>query len=45
MDESLLLLKFYEMSPGAAHVLMSAADGSELELPFEVSEEEAAIVQ
>ncbi|GAQ79821.1 tRNA-splicing endonuclease positive effector [Klebsormidium nitens] len=45
VDESLLLLKFYEMSPGAAHVLMTAADGSELELPFEVSEQEAAIVQ
>jgi hypothetical protein len=45
VDESLLLMKFYEMSHDVAKTLVTAMDGSKLELPFEVNEQEAAIVQ
>ncbi|CAI5957750.1 unnamed protein product [Closterium sp. NIES-64] len=41
VDESVLLMKFYQLSLGSARQLLTAAQG---ELPFEVNEQEALIV-
>lgn len=45
VDDSVLLMKFYSLSSGIAHQLLTASDGSQLSLPFEVNEQEAAIIQ
>lgn len=45
VDESIRLMKFYSLSyTGIAHQLLTASNGSQIELPFEVNEQEAAIV-
>ncbi|GMJ04502.1 hypothetical protein HRI_004119400 [Hibiscus trionum] len=44
VNESLLLMKFYSLSLGAVNHLLFDRDGSELELPFEVTEEERDII-
>ncbi|CAI5990433.1 unnamed protein product [Closterium sp. NIES-64] len=41
VDESVLLMKFYQLSLGSVRQLLTAAQG---ELPFEVNEQEALIV-
>lgn len=45
VDDSVLLMKFYSLSSGIAHQLLTASDGSQLSLPFEVNEQEAAIIK
>ena len=45
VDDSVLLMKFYSLSSGIAHQLLTASDGSQLSLPFDVNEQEAAIIQ
>ena len=45
VSESLQLMKFYSLSPGAASHLLFSRDGQELDLPFEVTDEEWEIIQ
>ena len=45
VDDSVLLMKFYSLSSGIAHQLLTASDGSQLSLPFEVNEQEALIIK
>lgn len=45
VDDSVLLMKFYSLSSGIAHQLLTASDGSQLSLPFEVNEQEAGIIK
>ncbi|PIA50211.1 hypothetical protein AQUCO_01300743v1 [Aquilegia coerulea] len=45
VTESLLLMKFYSLSSGMVSHLLSANDGRELDLPFEVTEHEQEIIQ
>eukprot|EP01018_Ginkgo_biloba_P022873 Gb_27383 [translate_table: standard] len=45
VQESLLLMKFYSLSSGIANQLLTARDGSEIDLPFEMNQEELKIVQ
>ncbi|KAI5075691.1 hypothetical protein GOP47_0009767 [Adiantum capillus-veneris] len=45
VSESLLLMKFYAMSSGIAKNLLTATGGVELDLPFEVNEEESLIIK
>ncbi|XP_038877003.1 uncharacterized protein LOC120069339 isoform X2 [Benincasa hispida] len=44
VKESLLLMKFYSLSFGVVSHLLSDRDGIELDLPFEVTEEELEII-
>ncbi|KAH6809209.1 hypothetical protein C2S51_026992 [Perilla frutescens var. frutescens] len=44
VSESLLLMKFYSLSTGAANYLLSDHKGREVDLPFEVTEEEREII-
>ncbi|XVE85512.1 hypothetical protein DITRI_Ditri17bG0096600 [Diplodiscus trichospermus] len=44
MSESLLLMKFYSMSSHIVNHLLSGRDGRELELPFEVTDQEREII-
>ncbi|XWS64003.1 hypothetical protein CRYUN_Cryun06bG0149500 [Craigia yunnanensis] len=44
VNESLLLMKFYSLSSGVVNHLLSDRDGRELELPFEVTEQELDII-
>ncbi|XP_065632688.1 uncharacterized protein LOC111996915 isoform X2 [Quercus suber] len=44
VSESLMLMKFYPLSPGAVTHLLSNHDGGELDLPFEVSDQEQEII-
>ncbi|XVF02940.1 hypothetical protein REPUB_Repub04eG0217900 [Reevesia pubescens] len=44
VSESLLLMKFYSLSSGVVSHLLSDRDGRELELPFEVSDQELDII-
>lgn len=44
VSDSLLLMKFYSLSPVAVSHLLSGRDGLELELPFEVTDEELEII-
>ncbi|XP_061342415.1 uncharacterized protein LOC133288626 [Gastrolobium bilobum] len=44
VDESLLLMKFYSLSSGVISHLLSDREGNELDLPFEVSDEEHEII-
>jgi hypothetical protein len=45
VEESLLLMKFYSLSSGISNQLLTARDGSEIGLKFEVNDEESQIVQ
>ncbi|XP_060669556.1 uncharacterized protein LOC132800264 isoform X1 [Ziziphus jujuba] len=44
VSESLLLMKFYSLSSVAVNHLMSDHDGRELDLPFEVTDQEMEII-
>ncbi|KAK9115671.1 hypothetical protein Sjap_014618 [Stephania japonica] len=44
VSESLLLMKFYSLSAGVVGHLLSGRDGSELDLPFEVTDQELEII-
>jgi hypothetical protein len=44
VSESLMLMKFYSLSPGVVGHLLSNHDGSELDLPFEVTDRELEII-
>ncbi|ONM14317.1 P-loop containing nucleoside triphosphate hydrolase superfamily protein [Zea mays] len=45
VSESFLLMKFYSLSSGVAHHLLTATDGTEIEIPFELTDEEEAIIR
>ncbi|TKW14788.1 hypothetical protein SEVIR_5G190200v4 [Setaria viridis] len=45
VSESFLLMKFYSLSSGVAKHLLVAADGSKVDIPFELTEEENEIIQ
>ncbi|KAI3898566.1 hypothetical protein MKX03_030491 [Papaver bracteatum] len=42
--DSLLLMKFYSLSAGLVNHLLSRSDGTELDLPFEVTDQELDII-
>ncbi|XP_042505284.1 uncharacterized protein LOC122081929 isoform X2 [Macadamia integrifolia] len=44
VSESLLLMKFYSLSSGMVGHLLSGRDGRELDLPFEVTDQELEII-
>jgi hypothetical protein len=44
VSESLMLMKFYALSPGVVGHLLSNHDGSKLDLPFEVTDHELEII-
>ncbi|XP_061990361.1 uncharacterized protein LOC133708840 [Rosa rugosa] len=44
VSESLLLMKFYSLSSGVVNHLLSDREGRELDLPFEVTDEEMEII-
>ncbi|KAF5747513.1 hypothetical protein HS088_TW05G00235 [Tripterygium wilfordii] len=44
VSESLLLMKFYSLSSSVVNYLLSDCDGKELDLPFEVTDEELQII-
>ncbi|KAH6770322.1 hypothetical protein C2S52_015125 [Perilla frutescens var. hirtella] len=44
VSESLLLMKFYSLSTGAVNHLLSDVEGREMDLPFEVTDEEREII-
>ncbi|CAN1143688.1 TPR and ankyrin repeat-containing protein 1 [Linum perenne] len=44
VSDSLLLMKFYSLSSGVVKFLLSDNEGKELELPFEVTEEEQEVI-
>ncbi|KAG8369514.1 hypothetical protein BUALT_Bualt14G0021500 [Buddleja alternifolia] len=44
VSESLLLMKFYSLSSGAVNYLLSDIDGREVDLPFEVTDEERKVI-
>ncbi|KAI3903276.1 hypothetical protein MKW98_031930 [Papaver atlanticum] len=43
VNESLLLMKFYSLSSGVVSHLLSGSDGSEFDLPFEMTDQELEI--
>ena len=45
VSESFLLMKFYSLSSGMAKHLLTATDGSEINIPFELTDEEQIIIQ
>uniref|UniRef100_A0ACD5XV05 Uncharacterized protein n=1 Tax=Avena sativa TaxID=4498 RepID=A0ACD5XV05_AVESA len=45
VSESFLLMKFYSLSSGVAKHLLTAADGSEIDVPFELTDEEEVIIR
>ncbi|MCL7035661.1 hypothetical protein MKW94_006378, partial [Papaver nudicaule] len=45
VNESLLLMKFYSLSSGVVSHLLSGSDGRELDLPFEMTDQELEITQ
>ncbi|KAF7073491.1 hypothetical protein CFC21_078464 [Triticum aestivum] len=45
VSESFLLMKFYSLSSGMAKHLLTATDGSEIDVPFELTDEEKVIIQ
>ncbi|CAL4975998.1 unnamed protein product [Urochloa decumbens] len=45
VSESFLLMKFYSLSSGVAKHLLAADDGSKVDIPFELTEEENEIIQ
>ncbi|CAL5430276.1 unnamed protein product [Camellia sinensis] len=44
VSESLLLMKFYSLSSGVVSHLLSDRDGKEMDLPFEVTDQELEII-
>ncbi|KAH9698665.1 UvrD-like helicase ATP-binding domain-containing protein [Citrus sinensis] len=44
VSDSLLLMKFYSLSSGAVSHLLSDRDGGELDLPFEVTDEQLEMI-
>ncbi|MQM02501.1 hypothetical protein Taro_035269 [Colocasia esculenta] len=44
VSESLILMKFYSLSSGVVNHMISSSDGKELDLPFEVTDQEREIV-
>ncbi|KAH6833401.1 hypothetical protein C2S53_011803 [Perilla frutescens var. hirtella] len=44
VSESLLLMKFYPLSSGTVNHLLSDVEGKEVDLPFEVTDEEREII-
>ncbi|XP_068331779.1 uncharacterized protein [Pyrus communis] len=44
VNESLLLMKFYSLSSGVVNHLLSYREGRELDLPFEVTDQEMEII-
>lgn len=44
VNESLLLMKFYSSSASVLSQLLSCSDGSELNVPFEVSDQEREVI-
>ncbi|CAM0902999.1 unnamed protein product [Alopecurus aequalis] len=45
VSESFLLMKFYSLSSGVAQHLLTSTDGSEIDIPFELTDEEQMIIQ
>lgn len=45
VSESFLLMKFYSLSSGVGKHLLAAADGSKVDIPFELTGEENEIIQ
>jgi len=45
VSESFLLMKFYSLSSGVAKHLLTATDGTEIEIPFELTDEEEVIIR
>ncbi|ONI27451.1 hypothetical protein PRUPE_1G087400 [Prunus persica] len=45
VSESLLLMKFYSLSSGVANFLLSNSEGRELDLPFQLTDQEMEIVR
>ncbi|XBH98118.1 hypothetical protein VPH35_127679 [Triticum aestivum] len=45
VSESFLLMKFYSLSSGVAKHLLTATDGSEIDIPFELTDEEDVIIR
>uniref|UniRef100_A0A453QZH0 Uncharacterized protein n=1 Tax=Aegilops tauschii subsp. strangulata TaxID=200361 RepID=A0A453QZH0_AEGTS len=45
VSESFLLMKFYSLSSGVAKHLLTATDGSEIDIPFELTDEEDMIIR
>jgi hypothetical protein len=45
VTESFLLMKFYSLSSGMAKHLLTATDGSQINIPFELTDEEEAIIR
>lgn len=45
VNESFLLMKFYSLSSGLAKHLLTATDGTEIEIPFELTDEEEVIIR
>ncbi|KAF8670228.1 hypothetical protein HU200_050759 [Digitaria exilis] len=45
VNESFLLMKFYSLSSGLAKHLLTATDGTEIEIPFELTAEEEVIIR
>lgn len=45
INESLLLMKFYSLSAGVVEHLLTSDDGTEIEIPFELNEEEEEIIR
>ncbi|GFP95813.1 tpr and ankyrin repeat-containing protein 1 [Phtheirospermum japonicum] len=44
VSESLMLMKFYSLSTGAVNCLLTDVEGTEMDLPFEVTDEERKII-
>ncbi|XP_068646917.1 uncharacterized protein [Aristolochia californica] len=44
VNDSLLLMKFYSLSSGVVKHLLTADDGKEIDIPFEVNDEEEEII-
>jgi hypothetical protein len=45
VNESFLLMKFYSLWSGVAKHLLTANDGTEIDVPFELTDEEEAIIR
>ncbi|XP_062226608.1 uncharacterized protein LOC133924891 [Phragmites australis] len=45
VNDSFLLMKFYSLSSGVAKHLLTATDGTEIDIPFELTDEEEAIIR
>ncbi|XP_072988634.1 uncharacterized protein [Typha latifolia] len=45
VSDSLLLMKFYSLSSGIVKHLLTASDGSELDVPFELTDQEEDVIR